>query len=448
MIGFHNVRFPEDVSWGSSGGPQFKTQIFETYRGFEKRNIDWAQPIMKFDVKYGIKNDTQMLRVLEFFNARQGRAYGFRYKHWGNYRIRNGPIATGDGYSTRLPMWKFYGFHGARMYKRLRKIVQGSVMDVGVGAVGGMTEGVDYNIDYDTGEIALNTAPGHGIPIYAANLEFDEPVRFDTDSLQAIIDGFNNNSLADLPLIGVKAGFTAGSLFSPDESTDGQDDFFDSTRLVLNFDDITDVNTTIDQSELNLPVTLNSGAVLNPNNFRHGMGCLNPGSTGYVSVSGEPFNIRGQPFTLEMFVQQPLAGPAVQPLVGKWNEVAGEKCWTLRFLQATRQLQFVVTEDGNTETILLNYPWTTAQEGVYDYITIDRLTSGWYVLRINGLVQQSVKFTGLVHDTSIPFHVASYPTLGSGQGAYQAFIDSMRITVGRVRHNNFNTIKIPAAYPV
>lgn len=448
MIGFHNTRFPEDVSWGSSGGPQFKTQIFESFRGYEKRNIDWAQPMMRFNVAYGVKTDVQTLSVLNFFNARQGRAYGFRYKHWGNYRIRNGAIATGDGFSTRLPIWKFYGFQGARMYKRLRKIVPGSVLNVGLGAVGGLVEGVDYNINYDTGEIALNFAPGYGFPVYAEVLEFDEPVRFEEDSMQAIIDGFNNQSLSDLGLIGVKAGFTSGSVFAPNEEATGNDTFFDSVRTVMNFDDISDLSTTIDQSELSIPVVMNNDATLQTTSFKHGMGGLNPGGNGYLSMTGDPFNVRGLPFTLEVFAQQPLAGAAVQPILGKWNEVAGSKCWTLRFLQATRQLQFVITEDGSTENIVLNYPWTTAQEGVFDYITIDRLPSGWYVLRINGQVQQSAKFSPLVYDTTAQMHVASYPTLAGGQGTYQAFLDSVRITIGRNRNPGFNTIEVPAPYPV
>lgn len=448
MIGFHNVRFPEDVSWGSSGGPRFKTQVYESFRGFEKRNIDWAQPMMEFDVQYGIKTDVQMLRVLEFFNARQGRAHGFRFKHWPNYRIQNGPIATGDGVSTRLPLWKFYGFQGARMYKRLRKIVPGSVVNVGVGAVGGLTEGVDFNIDYDAGEIALNFAPGYGFPVYAENLEFDEPVRFDTDSLQAIIDGFNNQSLSSLPLVGIKSGFTTGSVFAPNADADGQDDFFESVRAVLNFDDIADTSTTIDQSELALPVVLNGDASLDATTFKHGMGSLTPGDTGYLSMTGDPFSARGQPFTIEAFLQQPTVGAAVQPIMGKWNEVAGQKCWTLRFLQATRQLQFVLTEDGSTENIILNYPWTTAQTGLFDYITVDRLPSGWYVLRINGVVQQSAKFGGLIYDTSVPFHVGGYPTLGGGQSSYQAQMDAIRVTMGRTRHAGFETIDIPAPYPV
>ena len=259
MIGFHNVRFPENVSWRSSGGPEFKTQVFEAFRGGEKRNIEWSQPLMRFNVAYGVKTDTQMLDVINFFNARQGRAYGFRYKNWGNYKIEDAPIATGDGYSTRLPLWKFYGFPQARMYKRLRKIVRGSVKNVNV--LGNpMVEGVDFNINYDTGEIALNDAPGYGIPVYGY-LEFDEPVRFDVDSIQAAIDQYNSQSLNRLELVGVKAGFTENSVFAPNEDASGDDEFFESVRLVLNFDDTDVLTDTVDQSELAVPVSFNGGPV-------------------------------------------------------------------------------------------------------------------------------------------------------------------------------------------
>lgn len=448
MIGFHNVRFPEDISWGSSGGPEFKTQVFESFRGFEKRNIDWCQPLMKFNVAYGVKTDVQLLRMLTFFNARQGRAYGFRYKNWANYRITNGPIATGDGVSTRLPIWKFYGFQGSRMYKRLRKIVNGTVTNVGVGAVGGLTEGVDFNIDYEAGEIALNTAPGYGIPIYAGNLEFDEPVRFDNDSMQAIIDGFNNQSVQEIPLIGVKAGFTSGSVFAPNDEASGTDDFFDSVRLILNFDDIGDLGTTVDQSELGLPVVLNNDATLVTTAFQHGMGSFSAGTSGNATVTGGPFSIRELPFTIEAFLQQPLTGEAQQTIIGKWDEGGATRCWTLRYIYATRQLQFVITEDGLAENVVLNYPWTTGESGRFDYITVDRTASGWYVLRINGFVQQRARTNVLVFDTNTPLVVGGLSTLGAGQGPYTGLMDAVRVTIGRNRHRDFTNIEVPAPYPV
>lgn len=447
MIGFHNVRFPENVSWGSSGGPEFKTQIFETFRGFEKRNVDWCQPLMRFNVAYGVKTDVDMMAVLNFFNARQGRAYGFRYKNWGNYTVVNRPIATGDGYSTRLPMWKFYGFGTSRQYKRLRKIVTGSVTNVGVAAPGGLVEGVDFNIDYESGEIALNFAPGYGIPIYGT-LEFDEAVRFDNDEIQTVIDQYNNNSLSSLPLIGVKSGFEGGSIFSPSQDATGTDDFYDSVRMILNFDDITTPTTTIDQSELAVPVTINGDAALTGTAFRHGQGSFGAGAVGNATTTGEPFNLVRAPFTLEVFAQQSFSGEAEQTMIGKWVEASNERCWTLRYIRATRQLQFVYSTNGTDEIIVLNYPWTTGAEGVFDYITIDRLPSGWYVLRINGDVVQRERDSTSINNTSVELSVGGLTTPAVGQGSYQGLIDSIRMTVGRNRNPAFEKINIPAPYPV
>jgi len=448
MIGFHNVRFPEDVSWRSSGGPQFKTQVFESFRGFEKRNIDWDQPLMRFNVAYGVKTDVQVLNLFSFFNARQGRAHGFRYKNWANCRIQNGAIATGDGLSTRLPMWKFYGFQGARMYKRLRKIVPGSVTNVGVASIGGLVEGTDYNIDYDSGEIALNFAPGYGVPVFAETLEFDEAVRFDSDSLQSVIDGFNTQSLTDIPLIGVKSGFTSGSIFAPNDVASGDDAFYNSVRLILNFDDTDDLSTTIDQSELGMPVVLNNDATLSENSFKHGNGSFNPGASGNIQIGGDPYNVRSLPFSVEAFIQQSLSGSAVQNIIGKWDETGSTRCWTLRYVLATRQLQFVITEDGSTENVVLNFPWTTAQQGTYDYITVDRTPAGWYVMRINGVVVQRAQTNVLVFDTNTPLTVGGLNNLGANQSPYQGLMDSIRVTIGRVRNNSFENIDVPAPYPV
>jgi len=448
MLGFHNVCFPENVSWGSSGGPEFKTQVFESFRGYEKRNIDWCQPQMHFNVAYGIKTDVQMLAVLEFFNARQGQAHGFRYKNWGNYRTVNAPIATGDGISTILPMWKFYGFQGSRHYKRLRKIVQGSVTGIGVGAVGSMIEGTDYSIDYDTAEIALNAAPGYGTPIYCSNMEFDEPVRFDIDSIQAVIDEFNSQSLTSLPLIGVKSGFSDSSIFSPNDVAGGSDPYFESVRAILNFDDIANLTTTIDQSPLGNTVTLNGDGVIDTSKFVHGSGSYKTNTTGYVSLAGSDYSLQGVPFTIELFAQRPTGGDAQQTLIGKWDESGATRCWTLRYSLANKQLQFVITDDGLTENVLINYPWTGAQSDVFDYITIDRTPAGWYVLRINGIVQQSGRTSDLVHDAVTPLVVGRLASPAGGQGPFAGAIDSVRVTIGRNRHKDFETIEIPAPYPV
>jgi len=450
-LGFHNVRFPTDVSFGSQGGPEFKTQVFTSHRGYEKRNIEWSQPMMRFNVAYGIKTDEQMMQVLEFFNARQGQAYAFRYKNWGNFQVVNEAIATGDGTSTSLPLWKFYGFQGARQYKRLRKIVRGTVTGVGIGAVGALVEGIDYNVNYDEGEIALNQAPGYAVPIYASTLEFDEPVRFAQDSVQNVIDQYNNNSLNRLDLITVRAPFTSGQVFAPNQANNISDPYFDKVRLLLNFDDIETPTTTVDNSDLSIPVTLTSPATLETVSHS-GSGSFSAGVDGRLQTPGTPFNLSPlQPFTLEVFAQHPpeTGGENTQQIIGKWDEINNNRCWELRYKKETQEIQFAVSTDGTDERVVLTFPWAVGVAEDFDYITVDRLTNNWYVMRIKGQVVASRQDFSEVNDdvfTLLTVGHASNPAASTG--AYQGLIDSVRLTVGRARHLDFNAITVPGPYSV
>lgn len=445
MIGFHEERFPEDVSWGSEGGPVYKTQVFQSYRGYEKRNVDWSQPMMEFNVAYGIRTDDQIVRVINFFNARQGMQFGFRYKNWCNFRITDAPIATGDGFSKRLPMFKFYGFPPNRHYKRLKKIVRGSVRGVQAGAEP-LTEGVDFIIDYDSGEIVLNFAIGYGVPIYAQNLEFDEPVRFDVDGLQSIIDAYNNSNLNNLPLVSIRGTFTAGSVFSPDNSERGTEDpYFGRTFLIMNFDDVGDPTTTIDQSVIQSPVEMSGTARLTQTAYRHGSGSLSLGATGLVTIGGSPYDLSTTPFTIEFFARRPTEGALVQPIIGRWTPAQG-KSYLLRYRMATQRLELVVSSDGlSNERVVLSHPWES-YPGNFDYVSVDRLASGWFVLRVNGVVKQTTRDLLPIHIGTSPLTIGNYLGLQANEGPFQGLIDSMRITVGQVRHDSFDKVAIPNTY--
>lgn len=441
MDGFHEIRFPEDVSWGSSGGPIYKTQIFTSFRGYEKRNTDWSQPMMRFNVAYGIKTDLQMLSMLEFFNARQGMANGFRYKNWCNYQITGKAFATGDGESTRLPIWKFYGFDGARHYKRLRKIVRGSVTGVQIGAEP-VVEGVDFTIDYDAGEIAFNTIPSYALPIRCQTLEFDEPVRFTTDRIQAVIDSFDNQSLSRLELISVRGAFSAGSVFAPGQGST-LDPFYDQTILALNFDDSGDPTTTVDQSAYAFPVTLSGTARLTRTAYQHGNSSLLLGSAGRCALSGSLLLLENEPFTLEGFFTQPLDGEVIQPMLAKWEAPTSRKSFALRYNFARSRIEFVITTDGATETTILSYPWDSAR-GTFDHISVDRLPSNWYVLRINGIVVQTVRNNLTIRNNTSLLTIGGYTVEEGGESPYQGNIDSIRITLGRNRTAGFEKGKIPS----
>ena len=43
MTGFHEVRFPDNIAYGATGGPEFATTVVATSAGHEKRNVNWAE---------------------------------------------------------------------------------------------------------------------------------------------------------------------------------------------------------------------------------------------------------------------------------------------------------------------------------------------------------------------------------------------------------------------
>jgi uncharacterized protein (TIGR02217 family) len=141
MAAFHEILFPAEISYGSSGGPKFKTTIFEADSGYEQRNIDWSNQKAEYDVSHGIKDQAQMDALTAFFYARRGRAYGFRFKDWNDYSIAAQQIAVGDGATLVFQIVKTYRSAQTESgetdtyIRKLTKIAWGSVAGVTVGGV-------------------------------------------------------------------------------------------------------------------------------------------------------------------------------------------------------------------------------------------------------------------------------------------------------------------------
>ena len=85
-MAFHEVPFPDDISRGARGGPERRTQIVELASGDEERNASWANSRRRYDVAYGIRRADDLAAVVAFFEARNGRLHGFRFKDWGDHK--------------------------------------------------------------------------------------------------------------------------------------------------------------------------------------------------------------------------------------------------------------------------------------------------------------------------------------------------------------------------
>jgi len=181
---FDDVRFPEEISFGSSGGPMFSTDVVRMSSGFEQRNVNWSYPLERWNVAWGVKSPEDLALLVAFFYARQGRARGFRFKNQDDYFATLSEIGIGDSVEVLFQLVKNYT-SGPRTFARKISRPVATTVDIFVDAVL-QTENVDYTVDYDTGIVLFASA---SIPpnndVITASFEFDIPMRFDTDELPA-----------------------------------------------------------------------------------------------------------------------------------------------------------------------------------------------------------------------------------------------------------------------
>jgi uncharacterized protein (TIGR02217 family) len=194
-MSFDEVRFPEDIAYGSGGGPEYSTDIVVTQGGFEQRNSNWSASRARFNVAHGVKDAAQLETLIAFFRARKGRARGFRFKDWTDYRATNQLLGIGNGSQTAFPLVKSYNSGTVQEQRRIFKPVAGTVT---VYVNGVAQAGVSVNLQW--GRITLASPPASGAEI-RADFEFDLPVRFDTDRLSARLEGYGHHSWLEIPLV-------------------------------------------------------------------------------------------------------------------------------------------------------------------------------------------------------------------------------------------------------
>lgn len=209
-MGFHDVRFPANLSFGSVGGPERRTDVVTLANGFEERNTPWAHSRRRYDAGLGMRSLDDVETLISFFEARRGQMYGFRWKDWSDFKSGRASaevafgdqvIGIGDGETRAFQLVKTYR-SGAFSYARpVTKPVAGSVL-VGV-EQDRMQEAVDYTLDVNTGEIRFEVAPGPDQEV-TAGFEFDVPVRFDTDRIQTSVASFQAGDVPNVPVVEVR----------------------------------------------------------------------------------------------------------------------------------------------------------------------------------------------------------------------------------------------------
>ena len=195
-------RFPVNVSYGSGGGPEFKTGVFTGHSGTEQRQINRERSKGSWDVSQGIRDKADMDALRTFFRACRGKAVGFRFKDWGDYQLVQEVIGAADNLETVFDLIKTYTAGSESDVRRILKPVPTS-LDADAPFVvrvnGSTVDPADYTVSYTAGTVTFDAAPVTGA--IDVTCEFDVPVRFDTDKLDAKHDGWMQESWASIPII-------------------------------------------------------------------------------------------------------------------------------------------------------------------------------------------------------------------------------------------------------
>lgn len=207
-MAFDEVQIPLHVSFGSSGGPAFSTEVVVIDSGYERRNQNWAQARRSFDARTGVRSASDAGTLLNFFHARAGRARGFRLKDWSDFTSSadgastpvwsDQIIATGNGATLTFQLIKNYTSGSITHVRTIAKPVAGSV----VMGVNNVQVSSGWSVDTTTGLVTFAVAPGAGQSV-TAGYQFDVPVRFDTDQLSLTAQNFRMYH-TEIPIVEIR----------------------------------------------------------------------------------------------------------------------------------------------------------------------------------------------------------------------------------------------------
>ncbi len=192
-MSFVETQFPADISYGATGGPMFLTDVAATVSGREQRNSRWQHARAKYNVASGIKTEDQWQTLIAFFRARRGKAIGFRFKDWSDYKGENQPLndISGNDYQMVKQYTSGAVVHEREIIKPVAgtiKLYEDSILKLS-----------GWSVDTATGIITTSLSG-----TLTVDFEFDVPVRFDTDEMAISVDSFDAGNWSSIPLIEVR----------------------------------------------------------------------------------------------------------------------------------------------------------------------------------------------------------------------------------------------------
>lgn len=208
MTSFHEVSFPLRLALGAVGGPMRRTDIVNLSNGRENRNQRWKNARRRFEVGSAIKTLDDLYTVLEFFEARRGQLYGFRFRDpmdftSGRPQTRvsamDVTLGMGTGSKAAFQLIKSYGDEDSSFVRVISKPKAQSFVLAVDGQL--MSESA-FQLNVSNGLVTFAEAhiPLQGA-LVTAGFEFDVPVRFDIDQIEINLTHFQAGEVPHVGLV-------------------------------------------------------------------------------------------------------------------------------------------------------------------------------------------------------------------------------------------------------
>lgn len=159
--------FPNDISFDSVGTTRFATEVVQVDSGHDQRNARWDEPLLEFDISYGVRTMDHLHDLLRFFRRMRGRTFSFLYKDYWDFTssFANGKdarvpdaitstdqvIGTGDGVLTSFQLTKEYG-EGSDFATRVITKPKGGTTLIALDG----TDALNFSVDLLTGIVTFN----------------------------------------------------------------------------------------------------------------------------------------------------------------------------------------------------------------------------------------------------------------------------------------------------
>ena len=181
-MSYLDERFPDSVAAGGQGGPGYSTTVVAVQSGAEQRNQNWTRARHTYEMSQGIKDAADFKAIAAHFRMARGKLHHFRVKDHADYSLARTESSLVLITSTTFQLHKLYGeVSGFEDSRKITRPVSGSVQIWKDAALQTLT--THYTVAHETGIVTFTSPPG-GATLEAA-CEFDVPMRYDTDQLDA-----------------------------------------------------------------------------------------------------------------------------------------------------------------------------------------------------------------------------------------------------------------------